>query len=205
MTKTICVGHGTTPEDLKNTTWRDWTSYVLEEVDKSLEEFNNKVIIAGLSLGGLLSLYALINRPNLLAGVTLATPINVINFYRGILLRIPKIGFWMQDKSGRMDIFDKEMKKNHRSYPKFHTSNGKSIFYLLKYVKKNIQNINQPLIVFHSKNDQILRYENAYYIYKNVKSRKKELKLVEKSSHVLTKDYDRKLIFQNINDFIQYL
>ena len=82
-------GHGTTPEDLKDKTWRDWTSYVLNEVDKSLKKYNNQVVMAGLSLGGILTLYTLINRPQLKAGVVLATPVNAIGFFQGLFLKIP--------------------------------------------------------------------------------------------------------------------
>ena len=71
-------GHGTTPEDLKTKKWTDWTEYVLREVDASLKEYKNNVIMIGLSLGGALKLYILENRPDIKAGLCLATTVNFI-------------------------------------------------------------------------------------------------------------------------------
>ena len=198
-------GHGTTPEDLKTKKWTDWTDYVLQEIDICLKEYDNNVIMIGLSLGGALTLYTLINRPLMKAGFTLAAPVNVVTFFQKILLNIPFLGMWMNNTSTKTDIFDPEMKKNHRSYTKFHSSNGKELYHLFKYVKKNLSKITQPLLIVQSKQDQVVNYENAQFIFDHVQSSQKELYYVEQSSHVLTKDYDRERIFSKSLEFIESL
>ena len=181
-------GHGTTPEDLKTKKWTDWTEYVLQEVDKALKDYDNNVIMVGLSLGGALTLYTLINRPSMKAGICLAAPVNVVNFFQEILLSIPFLGFWLNNSSTKADIFDPEMKKNHHSYPKFHSSNAKELTKLLNNVKNNLSKITQPILIVQSKQDQVVHPKNAQFIYNSVASQQKELFYVEKSSHVLTKD-----------------
>src|SRR3974377_832316 len=50
------AGHGTSPEDLARTTWRDWVN----SADAAIEELRKRggpVWSIGLSLGGLVSLY----------------------------------------------------------------------------------------------------------------------------------------------------
>ncbi len=198
-------GHGTTPEDLKTKKWTDWTQYVLEEIDKCLQEYENNVIMVGLSLGGALTLFTLINRPQLKAGICLATPVTIVTFTQKILLNIPFLSMWMHNTTTKQDIFDPEMKKNHRSYEKFHSSNGKELYRLLNTVKKYLPMITQPILLVQSKKDQVVDYKNAQYIFDRVKSEKKELFYVENSSHVLTKDYDREKIFLKCYEFIEEL
>ncbi len=197
-------GHGTSPEDLKTKNWTDWTDYVLQEIDKNLKEYNNNVIMVGLSLGGALTLYTLINRPLIKAGICLATPINIMTFFQKMLLKIP-IGMWVKNSSTKADIFDQEMKKNHKSYSKFHSSNGKEVNYLLNYLKKNLSKITQPILIIQSKKDQVVNYQNAQLIYDSISSKIKEIYFVEKSSHVLTKDYDRESIFSKSFEFAESL
>lgn len=198
-------GHGTTPEDLKTKKWEDWANYLLEEVDKCLQEFNNNVIMIGLSLGGALTLYALANRPNVKAGVCLATPITVVSWYQKILLRLPFIGYFLNRQMNKIDIFDSEAKKSHNSYPIVYPESIKELTKFIPLVKQNISNIQQPLLIVQSKKDQIVDWHNAQVIYDKVASPRKELFFVDQSSHVLTEDYDKEKIFAKSFEFITSL
>ena len=198
-------GHGTTPEDLKTKKWTDWTDYVLQEIDFCLEKYNNNVIMIGLSLGGALTLYTLINRPNIKAGICLATPVKAIAWYQKYLLKLPGVGFFIKRSVNQIDIFDPEMKKTQKSYPTFYPSSVQELTKVLEYVKNNLSSIHQPLLIMHSKKDQKVNYKNAQFIYDKVQSAQKELYYVERSSHVLTRDYDRDRIFSKSLEFIEGL
>lgn len=198
-------GHGTTAEDLKTTKWSDWTNYVLQEVDQSLQEFNNNVIMIGLSLGGDLTLYILANRPNVKAGICLATPINVITWYQKVFLRLPFIGFLIQREMKKIDIFEPEAKKMHKSYPKVYPESVVQLTEIVNHVKPLISEIKQPVLIAQSKKDQLVDWHNADFIYNHIASSNKELFYVERSSHVLTEDYDKEKIFSKVLEFITSL
>ena len=198
-------GHGTTPEDLKKKKWTDWTEYVLREVDASLKEYNNNVIMIGLSLGGALTLYILENRPDIKAGVCLATPDNFITWYQRILLKLPFIQFFLNKEKEKIDIFDPETKKIHKSYDHFYPDSIQELAKIITNVRTNLTKVNQPILIIQSKKDQIVNYKNANHIYNTISSTEKELLFVDKSSHVLTRDYDRDLVFAKCYEFIQQL
>ncbi len=65
-------GHGTTIEDMLTTGWADWTAEV-EAAHQRLAARAGKVVVAGLSMGGSLALWAALQHPDV-AGLVLVNP-----------------------------------------------------------------------------------------------------------------------------------
>ena len=62
----LLPGHGTSPEDLKTTSWQDWCQ-AAEAALLSLQERCDAVVVVGLSMGGALSLWLGTRHPELKA------------------------------------------------------------------------------------------------------------------------------------------
>ena len=194
-------GHGTSSEDLREKKWTDWTEYVGSEITKKVDEYE-KVVFAGLSMGGTLTLWALEHFPQLSGGITLSAPIEVLSWYQIILTKLP-IGWWVNRTDDDIrDINDPEQRSIHRAYETFHTDSVKELQKLVTYTKRNLKRITQPILIVHSSRDKSVPLKNAEYIHRMVSSNWKEMMIVEKSGHVLTRDFDRKRIFLKINDFL---
>ncbi len=194
-------GHGTTPEDLRTKKWMDWTAYVGSEISKKLAE-NDTVVFTGLSMGGTLTLWALENFPELKGGVTLSAPVEILSWPQRLLTILP-IGWWISRTDDDIrDINDPEQRSLHRAYETFHTDSVKELQKLVKYTKRNLQRITQPILVVHSTKDKSIPLKNAEYIHRMVSSDQKGIMIVERSRHVLTRDLDRNEIFSKINDFL---
>jgi carboxylesterase len=65
-------GHGTTVEEMKETRWADWTAEV-EAAYQRLAARTERVVVAGLSMGGSLSLWTAFRHPEV-AGLVLVNP-----------------------------------------------------------------------------------------------------------------------------------
>ena len=65
-------GHGTTVEEMKGTRWADWTAEV-EAAYQRLAARTERVVVAGLSMGGSLSLWTALQHPEV-AGLVLVNP-----------------------------------------------------------------------------------------------------------------------------------
>jgi carboxylesterase len=85
----LLPGHGTTPEELAATSWADWSGAVEQAHDK-LAARCERVVVAGLSMGGTLAVWLASRRPDL-AGLVLVNPlidattesfVNVVAFAR---------------------------------------------------------------------------------------------------------------------------
>ena len=65
-------GHGTSLEDLSTTTWDDWSGTALAAYD-DLAARCDRVVVAGLSMGGALAAWVAVERPDV-AGLVLVNP-----------------------------------------------------------------------------------------------------------------------------------
>lgn len=195
-------GHGTTPEDLREVTWHDWTDYVDSAVKQCLAEYNG-VFFTGLSLGGLITLYALEHHSELLGGATLSAPVFIFTFWQSLLTHLP-VSFWVKrSETDLRDIRDVSQRSHHRAYSTFHTDSARQLDSFAQYVRARLADIRQPLLVVHSTEDRSIPFSNAHTIYDAVSSERKEQLLVHNSGHVLTRDYDREEIFSRIASFFK--
>ncbi|MCY3413840.1 MAG: alpha/beta fold hydrolase [Candidatus Heimdallarchaeota archaeon] len=199
----VLPGHETTPEDLRQKKWIEWTDYVSDEVSKKLKEFDS-VYFMGLSMGGLMTLWVLENFPNIKAGVTLSAPVKILKWYERLITILP-IGWWVKRTDDDIrDINDPDQRKIHRAYLTFHTDSVKQLQKLVSNVRNNLNKITQPLLIVHSTQDKSIPVSNAEKIYISINSDLKEKYIVQQSGHVLTRDLDRDKIFSKILDFIAH-
>src|SRR3546814_20256744 len=69
----LLPGHGTTWQDMNTTNWDDWYGEI-ERVFAKLVEENDKVVVAGLSMGGALALRLAAHHPESVHGLMLVNP-----------------------------------------------------------------------------------------------------------------------------------
>lgn len=194
-------GHDTTPEDLKNTKWKEWTSYANNEIDYCLESYQN-TFFCGFSLGGVMTLFALQNHHKLKGGATLAAPTRLLNFYQSILIKVPYIGFWIKQKE--MDLTNEKNKNiDYQVYNRFHTNSVKQLNLFITYTRKNLKKIVAPLIIIHSKKDKIIDPKCADEIYKNISSSNKKKVILDDSNHLLLRYHGNQELFLNIYNFFE--
>src|SRR3954447_5282932 len=91
-------GHGTKPEDLRGVTWHGW----YEDAERALDELLtrcDRVVVMGLSMGGVVALHLGVQRPERLAGIVTVAPALRLNIPAAFLL--PVLG-----RSGRLASVD---------------------------------------------------------------------------------------------------
>src|SRR5690348_4593855 len=69
----VLRGHGTTPAALRDVTWHDWYADGERALDRLLGRCDRAVVV-GLSMGGLVALHLVVQRPERLAGVVAVAP-----------------------------------------------------------------------------------------------------------------------------------
>ena len=96
------------------------------------------------------------------------------------------------------DINDTAQRKTHNAYPTFHTDSAKEVGKLVQNVRINLGKVNQPILIVHSLKDKTVPAKNADIIFDGVSPKVKNKVIIENSGHVLTRDVDRSIIFENI-------
>ena len=72
---------------------------------------------------------------------------------------------------------------------------------LVKYITKRLKGIDTPVQLVQAKEDDMTSPKNSQFIYDRVKSKTKEIVLLDDTYHVITADQKRDLAAQKIEDF----
>ncbi|MCG2718173.1 MAG: alpha/beta hydrolase [Nanoarchaeota archaeon] len=180
----VIKGHCTKPADLAECTMHDW----LEGARNVYEEFSKiykKRIVLGFSLGGLLALN--IGKEYNPDGI-----ISLSAFYK--LNMCGNLGFLMG--------WNKPHPEDLVGYPDMPPKSMYEIIKLMKETRKIIKKIESPIFIAQGTKDARVHKKAANELYKHVKSKKKELMILEDDGHVILKGDNKQKVFNGIHDFI---
>ncbi|MFV9511238.1 alpha/beta hydrolase [Tepidibacillus sp. LV47] len=194
----LLAGHGTTPEEMAKTNKEEWFYSVLQAYDDLKEKGYQHIIAIGLSMGGILSLKLATERP-LAAVISLAAPIYVHD-KRIALARWIKYIKAYQAKSGKKAPHIEEYLD---SYDRTPIACIASLHQLIQEVKEKLNEVTIPVLVLQGLKDETVQPKSAQFIFDHVASKKKEMKWYEKTSHIMTLDYEKEQIYADIRDFLE--
>ncbi|WP_027417102.1 alpha/beta hydrolase [Aneurinibacillus terranovensis] len=193
----LLAGHGTVPEEMKQTRWQDWWKSVLQGYDRLASFGCKRVFAAGLSMGGLLALRLTLHRP-VDALISLNTPIEV----RDKRIKWAKYVHYLRPFIPRGDKKEVHIEKEMFPYERFPLVCVASLWELIRVVKKEIGLVKTPVLVLQSQHDETIEPASARYIYSQIGADYKELKYYGNSGHILTLDREREQVFRDVHAFI---
>lgn len=181
------AGHGTTMEDMAQTTAEDWVASTRQAI---AEVANHKrVHLAGLSMGGLISL--------VLAAEVGATTVSTINspvIVRGKTLYATPVTRWFIKKvewpdQGMPDL-DEEVQQYWLTYPGFYTSTTGGLLSLMRNAVVAARKLDIPSLVIQSKTDEAVDPRSAKILHRLLGDNAR-LFWLERSLHVAPLDRER--------------
>ncbi|MFH1130619.1 MAG: alpha/beta fold hydrolase [Pseudomonadota bacterium] len=196
----ILRGHGTRYQDLKGVVARDW--YV--DAERALIKLWNRVdriIVVGLSMGGLVALELAMRHPDKLAGVvTVAAALKFADPLARLTGLISKaVKYWPSPES----FNDPSLKPNCKNYPKFPTKTFGSLYHYSQEVASHLCEVHVPICVLQSKADQVVAPRSANIIYEKVSSPIREIIWYQKSGHEMMQDLEADQVFEDIMEFLR--
>jgi carboxylesterase len=196
----LLAGHGTAHEDLQGKTWHDWYDSVCKALDV-MRERCERVYLAGLSLGGALTLYTASQRGSDLAGIiAMSAPIYVPTGF-GSLLRGIKTQMPYLSKPYR-DISDPGARDEHVGYLLSPVDATASLIEFLGHVRLGLPRVHVPALVIYSRHDHVVPSVSSHHIYSRLGSRDKRMLALHRGFHIVTVDYDRERVYRAVYDFI---
>lgn len=202
---TVCgprlKGHGTSPDDMETTGYLDWLGSA-EEALHRLAEGGRKVCVAGLSMGGTLTLNLAARFPDKVAAIA---PVNAaIGIFDGGMAelvcnpdaprRIPGIGSDIK-APGVVEL----------AYPEVPVACLRQIFVLMGATRDLLPRIKAPALVLQSREDHVVPEANADAIVAEIGSDEVTLLRLHDSYHVATLDNDKDLIVERMGRFFAAL
>jgi carboxylesterase len=194
------VGHGTSWQELNLTTWEDWYAGV-EEAFTELSAECDQVFLAGLSMGGALSLRLAEQFGAGVSGLVLVNPVINITDPRMRILRLLKV---IPSFAGITNDIAKPG-RHEGGYDRLPLRALHSQTFLWAAVKADLAKVTQPLLVYRSLVDHVGDPSSVKLITERVRSADQSYVELTRSYHVATLDYDADEIFDGSVAFIQRL
>jgi carboxylesterase len=185
----LLPGHGTTVDDLIATGWSDWSG-AAEQAYTDLAARCSRVVVAGLSMGGALTLWLAGRHPEI-AGIVCVNPVvdvgpDIVGVARDMIAggtdRIPAIGGDIADPGGHEAAYDAAPLA-----PLLSLAEGTDA------LRADLGHVTSPLLLLNSPQDHVVPPANAETVASGVAGPVERVTL-ERSYHVATLDYDAGLI-----------
>ena len=195
----LLPGHGTAIEDMLPTRWEDWSS-AADAAYRALADRCQKVVVAGLSMGGTLTCWLAEHHPEV-AGIAVVNPLIVAPE------RADREGIAALVEAGT-DVFDaigSDINKEgveEAAYPGTPLPPLLSLFEGADEVAAHLGDIRCPTLLFSSGQDHVVDPVSGDVLERSVGGPVERVDL-ERSYHVATLDWDAPLIEQKVTDFAE--
>ncbi len=196
-------GHATVQEDLQRARWRDWMASVEDGYDL-LRGVCDRIVVLGLSMGGILTMLAA-SQLEVVGAVLMSAPITPPDRRMQLLKPVAPVLtlFWRYAAKGPGDWHDPQAGATHLEYPQHSLHGAAELYGMLLEAQRRLPQIICPALIIQSRNDASVPAENAQQIYDRIGSAQKEILWLEDSGHVVTRDAERQRVFQATAAFVR--
>ncbi|UOQ45880.1 carboxylesterase [Halobacillus salinarum] len=196
----IYRGHGTKPEDLIDATPEEWWEDVQAGLNHLREKGYDKIAVAGLSLGGVLSLKLGYSEP-IKGIVTMCAPMFFDNE--------EQLTEGFQFKARQYKQLQGKDKETIEAEVKELLDDSKDMFQQLgrfiNEVHDEIDQVYTPTLVVQAEQDEMINTDSASYIYHQIEADHKDLKWYKNSGHIITMDKEKDQLHKDILEFLESL
>lgn len=195
----LLPGHGTSPDDLLATRFGDWLE-AAERAYQSLAARSDKVVVAGLSMGGTIALLLMIRHQEICGGIVVNPLVeppadSFVEMLQGIVDsgsdRIPGIGSDIA-KPGVMES----------AYDATPIEPALSLFEATKDLARHLGELSAPVLLLSSRQDHLVPTSSGDLLVETA-SGPIERVFLERSYHVATLDFDQPEVEERAVSFAQ--
>lgn len=200
-------GHGTSVEHFEQTNWQDWYQ-TTESAFQELKATCRTIMVAGLSMGGLLTAHLAYQHPQTIQAVGfLATPLFLDGFMVRSLFPVvwnsPLKKIYKYQSKTMPSISDPVARRRYQTYSKIPVGNVATLLELQAMVREELKHLHQPTMVIHSLHDTTVPYGNLDYIKAVVASDEVKTVTLKKSNHIITVDYEKDVVAKSLVKFFK--
>ena len=194
-------GHGTTWQDLNRHDWTEWYA----EADRAFRALRQRcatVFLGGLSMGGALALRLAQQHGTEVAGLVLINP--VINITDPRMRALPLLRLLVPSFPGITNDIA-QPGRDEAGYDRLPLRALWSQTFLWRDVQAHLGWVDQPLLVYRSRNDHVGDASSVAMIAERIRSTDQTYVELTRSYHVATLDYEADAIFSGSVEFYQRL
>lgn len=195
----LLPGHGTDIKDMIPTRWEDWSS-AAEAAYQDLATRVDKVVVAGLSMGGTITCWLAANHPEIV-GIVVVNPAvePPADSFKDIFQGSIDQGLETITGIGN-DVADPDV--TELAYPETPLAAGLSMFNAIGELAERLGDIRCPVLLMNSPQDHVVPPSNADFLAERAGGPVERVSL-DRSYHVATIDYDKEEIQQRAVAFAE--
>jgi carboxylesterase len=190
-------GHGTSPDDMEKTGYRDW----LGEAERALHDLakrSSRVFVTGLSMGGTITLNLAARFPSLVHAIApIAAPVGLMNDGTATVLSLDPL----PRRVAGMGSDVKAPGVRETAYAEVPVACLREVTILVAVTRDLLHKVVAPTLVIHAHEDHVVPAANAMEVVKTIKSDDIRLLWLTNSYHVATLDNDKDLIVERVGGF----
>ncbi|MFZ5918233.1 MAG: alpha/beta hydrolase [Chloroflexota bacterium] len=195
----LLPGHGTTPEEMARTSALDWVHAVVEHLHLLTQRCCH-TFVAGLSMGGTLTLYLGATQGKSLRGIASINGAIFLNNPDFAVLAL------QADAPPMIPVFPSGLMKDPNvvevMYLERPTNTILGVLGLTKAVEELLPRITVPTLIIQSTDDGVVPAANAELIYDRIGAIDKRISWLTNSYHVAPLDYDKDIVADELIAFI---
>lgn len=180
----------------------EWVAYARAEYEAMAASYE-AVGLCGLSMGGAIATVIAAGAPRLPALVLLAP-------YLGMPPSLASAAvlhrFWgpmagQFKASSGLSIRDPEERAKNLAYGVTTAGAIRQLFGLTRIARRALLSVQAPTLIMQSRLDNRVSRRVAEHAYRSIPARQKRLIFVERGGHILTVDYDREQVVEQVRDW----
>jgi carboxylesterase len=193
------AGHGTTPEDLAGTTWQDLVTSA-EDGLCQLQARCERVFVAGLSVGGLLTLH-LAAHQTIAGAIVMSAPAYLKNWQLKVMPIMKHLVKW-HHSSGKLDLTDPGARNGVFFYRRIPISFGEQVNCLQRQVRSDLALVTVPVLLMQGRCDRTIPADSAQMLFDGLSTKDKQIIWWPNSGHAMTVDSEREEVWSRSYAFI---
>lgn len=195
----VLRGHGTHYTQMRGVTAQDWYDDA-EAALLDLAKEVDKVVVIGLSMGGLVTLNLGIKHADKIASIV--TWAAALRFKDPLAPLTPLMAKVVDSWPAPKAFNDPSLEENSENYPRFMTDSFVELLSYARETEKRLPQMHLPICVMQSKKDQVVAPIAANIIYRDVSSTQREIHWFTKSGHEMGQDLESEQLFTETMNYI---
>lgn len=194
-------GHGTTVANLDKTGPEDWLG-AAERALSDLRERCSTVFVAGISMGGTITLELARRHPELAGVVVMAAPVQAMAALEP-LVNDPDRPATVPAPWATVGVLTEDVGVGGIAYLEMPLGALERGMGLMTQVREGLADVTVPTLLIYGDADQVVDKANGPFVLDGIKATDKRLLALPDSSHEVTLDVDRERIMVEVFDFIR--
>lgn len=197
-------GHGTVPEDLKNSAYTHWIdSFNLGFA--AMRQISRKLYLCGFSAGGVLALIAAASKKHKVDGlICINTAIKFDDMRFNYLL--PTMGIissWLSTINSKIEYIQDSPENPEINYSEHHIRSVMELKKLVDYAYPLMKKVTTKTLIIQGDNDPVVNPKVADIIYNAIQSENKRKVIIKAKEHVILNQDHYAEIFEAVKAFIE--